>query len=303
MRYVWCVVGVSVLLAGCTNFRFNLLDRDKSANRTPIPDTTPSVAQLVDYLNANAQQVQTMRCDDLSIGIYDDWKPLPALSGKMVAQGRRQFRMKADLMGKDQLDIGSNDQEFWFWVRQFPQPHQFFCSYQALEEGRVKVMPLPFQPDWVMETLGLSTYGPPERYQLLVEPEKFKLVEKTKSPKGQAVRKVIVFQRRPANGTQPQITDYLLLDDATGKEICSAKVTEVQMVDPRSRAVVPRRLEIRSPEDKLKLTMKLNSITVNQTVPATAFVRTPMPGISSFDLATGRIDGTPNSFQRVQGLR
>jgi len=305
MRLVCSALGLGLVLAlvGCSNFRFNLLDRDKNTPKPPEPTGAPTVAQLVEYLNANSQRVQTMRCDDVDLNASQGLQLMPGLSGRMVCQGQRFFRMKAGLLGKDQIDLGSNDQEFWFWIRQFDPPHQFHCSYQALEEGKVKVMLLPFQPDWVMETMGLGKYGPAERYELQVEPEKFKLVERTKSPQGKAVRKVIVFNRREARGTVPQITDYQLIDDASNKEICSAKVTEVQVVDRTSLAVIPRRLELRWPEEKFKLTMKLNGVTINQQVPGTAFVRAPMPGVSSYDLATGRLDGTPNSLQRVQGVR
>jgi outer membrane lipoprotein-sorting protein len=136
---------------------------------------------------------------------------------------------------------------------------------------------------------------------MVVERDKFKLIEKTKSPQGKPVKKVIVFQRLPARGSQPQITDYLLVDDATGKEICSAKVTEIQVVDKLTW--IPRRLELRWPDEKLKLTMRFNGATINHDVPQTAFVRTPMPGIASYDLATGKLDASPNSFQRAGGVR
>ena len=80
--------------------------------------------------------------------------------------------------------------------------------------------------------------------------------------------------------------------------ICSAHVTEVQF-DPKG-GIFPRRLELSWPEQKLKLGMLLNGVDVNLTPPPQAFVRLPMQGIPSFDLATARIDGQPNSIQRAQ---
>src|SRR5207249_12195775 len=59
-----------------------------------------------------------------------------------------------------------NDQEFWFWVKHADMPQQFYCAYKDLEEGQVRVMPLPIQPSWIMETLGMGPYGPAEKYTL-----------------------------------------------------------------------------------------------------------------------------------------
>src|SRR5213078_3787215 len=125
-------------------------------------------------------------------------------------------------------------------------PYQFYCSYNALEAGPVKYMSFPFQPEWVMEALGLGSYGPAERYTQEVDARTFKLVEKTRSPQGKAVKKVIVFNRRPVKSPEPQLTACLLLDDATGQEICSAHILETQY-DPATGAVIPRRLELRWP--------------------------------------------------------
>ena len=61
-------------------------------------------------------------------------------------------------------------------------------------------------------------------------------------------------------------------------------------------------LELRWPEQKLKLSMTLNGMTVNQQVPPTVFVRTPLTGVPSFDLATGRLEGGTGTVQ-MKGIR
>ena len=49
------------------------------------------------------------------------------------------------------------------WIKR-GDPYQFFCSYKDLEEGRVRVVPFPFQPEWIMEAMGLGDYGTPDKY-------------------------------------------------------------------------------------------------------------------------------------------
>jgi hypothetical protein len=207
--------------------------------------------------------------------------------------------MTAALFGNPEVDLGSNDQEFWFWIKRADPPRQYYCTYKDLEEGRVRHLPFPFQPEWILEAMGLGQYGPATRYQLVVEPEVYKLVERTKSPQGTDVRKVIVIQRRAAQGNAPQVTEYLLLDDATSKEICSAHVTAVQR-DPRSLAALPYRIELRWPAARLKLAMRLDGMTVNAPIPQpeAVFVRRPQ-GVPAVDLA--RLQVQPSSLQRVRG--
>ena len=44
--------------------------------------------------------------------------------------------MKVNALGKEEVDIGSNRDEFWFWARQDPEPFQYFCRYDDLNQGR-----------------------------------------------------------------------------------------------------------------------------------------------------------------------
>jgi hypothetical protein len=305
-----CLLVVSLGAVGCNNGKLNILQpRDK----TPITtNEVPPVPNLVHYMDNNAKLVKSLRCMDVNLTVQKGIVPINA-PGRMVCQQPRDFRMSArhPIQRSDEVDIGSNDQEFWFWIKQAEPPQglkvapQFHCSYQAMQEGKVKYLPFPFQPEWIMETLGMGQYGPASRYepQAVVDQqsERIKLIEHTKSPQGQAVRKVIVFNRRKVTGTQPQITDYLLEEEGTGKVICSAHILETQF--DKNGAVLPRRLELRWPEQKLKLGMELNGVEINPQFNPGMFVRQPMNGIPSMDLATGHIDGQPSSIQRAQGLQ
>jgi hypothetical protein len=130
-----------------------------------------------------------------------------------------------------------------------------------------------------------------------VQGDSYHLIEKTQSPQGLPVRKVIVMNRYEARGTSPQVTAFLLLDDATGKEICSAHITEVRE-DATTRARLPRRIELRWPAEKLALSMLLDGVTVNAALPQTAFARPRMNGVDSYNLARGRLD---SGLQPAQG--
>jgi len=299
MRSVQICLGLALLVgaAGCPpEGRFNLL---RPTGLGPLPAEVPTKEDLVQYLNYNSSNIPGLQSDDVSLTCYNG--PVGVPVGAMLrCQGPRNFRMKATAFGSEEVDLGSNDQEFWYWIRRGDK-YQFFCSYQALENGHVKYTPFPFQPGWVMEAMGMGKYGPSEKYELAVEKEQLKLIEKTKSPQGLPVRKVIVFRRRAAQGRDAQVTDFLLLDDATDKEVCAAHISQVQ-IDRATGTILPYRVDMRWPEMKLRMTMKLDGVGVNPNPPldpAVAFQRRPLSGVPGFDLATMRPDA---SLQRVQGF-
>jgi hypothetical protein len=290
MRYIQVGLGLALLVgaAGCPEgSRLNLLRPNSPVN--PLPATPPSKEDLVAYLNDNSANIPGVVSDDVTMTVYMGGSVGIPVGARMYAEGPRNFRMKAKMFGNDEVDLGSNNQEFWYWIKRSEQPWQVFCSYQALEEGRVKQMPFPFQPDWVLEAMGMGKYGPADRYERIVEKETVKLVERTKSPQGVPVRKIIVFNLRPASGDQPQVTDYLLVEDATGKLICSAHIKRRQII--AGRAEIPRDMELNWPEAKIKLGLTINGAKTDTKIPPQVFVRTPMRNIPCYDLATGRLDG------------
>src|SRR5262249_16283240 len=189
------------------------------------------------------------------------------------AERPQNFRMKVTFGGKDEVDVGSNRQEFWFWIAKNPDKYQYFCSYKDLNEGKVKQMPLPIQPEWVMEALGLGPYGPADKYQIepATRPNEptLRLVEKAKSPQGYPVRKVIVMNRKEVQAPTPQVTAFLLLDDATGKEICSAHI-HATVRDRTTGAILPYKMELRMPAQKMTMNMRLDGMKINEAIVGTA---------------------------------
>ncbi|HYV34236.1 MAG TPA: hypothetical protein VE988_00945 [Gemmataceae bacterium] len=302
MRKTQALLGIALLIgaAGCPpdGGRFNLI-RPSGGGGGPGPTSTevPTKDALVSYLNALSANNPGIQSDDISLTCYMDSAIGIPVGGKIRAQGPRNFRMSADnpITRDREVDLGSNDKEFWYWIRQSGDP-QVFCSYQALEQGQVKKMPFPFQPDWVLEAMAMGNYGPAEKYELAVEKEQLKLIERTKSPQGLPVKKIIVFNRAKANtnppsSCQPQITDFLLVEEANNKLICSAHITRRQII---GKTEIPREMELRWPEAKLKLILHLDHITLNtaqRPIQPQVYVRTQMKGIGSFDMATGRMEG------------
>ena len=55
-------------------------------------------------------------------------------------------------------DIGSNDEEFWFWVHN-DERRIYWCNYDGSMPARLAVT---YQPDWIIAALGLKPITPEE---------------------------------------------------------------------------------------------------------------------------------------------
>ncbi len=227
------------------------------AGNPEAKEILPTAAQLIGYVNNNTDRIKSLRVSELEITMVQGIQTL-GLTGNLVAERPKNFRLMANVLGNPALDIGCNEKVDWNNVRR--------------NDGTMTNMPFPIQPKLLMEALGLSTIGDAQKYELEHDAKTLKLVEKTTLADGTTVRKIFVFKRDAERTPTPQATNYLLLDDRTGKEIWHADVRETQ-IDPATNVILPRVLEVRwtSGGQSLKLVMKLKGIIVNGDIPAQSF--------------------------------
>jgi hypothetical protein len=281
------IPAATMVLAGCNSWP-HVRQNGPATPTARIPSAVPTSADLVAYLNDNADRMSSLECQSLFLDASHRMQTV-GLTGQMVCQKPRNFRMVARVGGNPMVDLGSNNQEFWYWISKNDPPYLFHCAHSEFGQARAR-MPFPFQPDWIVEALGMLKYDPSHTYQVVTKPQSLELVEQATSPQGQQVRKVTVFSRGQNN---VQVTAHVL-QDAAGKEICSAYVTEVQQ-DRNTGAIFPKRVELVWPAEHIKLKMKLDDVTVNAQIDDSRvgmlFTRPSLKSIKSFNLASGREDG------------
>jgi len=248
------------------------------------PVRFPSVVPLIEYLNDNANRIQGLLCSDMHLTRTRNGDSSIGLNCMMALQKPGNIRFRGTSLGNKIVDIGANEHEFWWWGSK-AQPPLVHCSFKDLP--KLRNMPFPFHPQWIMEVMGMGPYGPSERFQLEYDSETIKLIEAPSSSQGLKVRKVIVCRRQAVQVPQPQVLAYLLLDDRSGVEICSA---HVQKVAVHRGAIVPTRFEIRWPAEKVTLSLQLDTVFVNAKFNEGVFFRSEMPGVPAFDLGSNQFD-------------
>lgn len=299
----FCILHSSLLAIGCVG----LTGGSKAPPAPVVPlAQTPTKDDLIYYMNKNASMLRSLDVRDLSLDITGGNQTI-GVSASLYCQQPRNFRMRAKkpAVGGNAADIGSNQDEFWYWISEDKPPDLYHCSYSDLARG-VR-LPFPVEPEWVMEALGMKRYDPArlENFSVEVKGRTIELIEQTTSSANQPIKKVTLFVNGNASGTSPQITGYRAYD-ANGKLTCLATIDSVRR-DP-SGAVVPHKATFEWPAQKLKLKMELDDVTVNNPNTdaqrnAELFSRPTYKNIRSFDLARGTYDGPPMRIQPTGGMQ
>src|SRR4051812_45296516 len=136
----------------------SLLRRRPALEPTPMVFTQAPTAfeQIAAAVNANTQRVQTLQARDARLHI----RGLPGISLDMAYEQPRRFRLRAGtgITGQE-LDLGSNDELFWFWAKQNPQPAIYFARHDAFAQSPSRNL-VPIEPLWIVDALGLPQFDP-----------------------------------------------------------------------------------------------------------------------------------------------
>ncbi|MGL6095492.1 MAG: hypothetical protein ACRC7O_06810 [Fimbriiglobus sp.] len=303
-RTVILAVGLVVALAPSVGCEF--LRKSTGTQTAPPADGAPlqdrQANQFVTYLNQQAALLKTVRYDSVSMSASGPEGSIPRLTeGTLACASPRYFRLMSGhwATSGSEVDIGSNPTEFWMYVKR-PEQVFVFCSHDDFSRGAAK-LPVPFEPDWVLEALGMMTYDPALNYTSDMDQRNrvYTLAFDTKTPQGEPIRKAVVFAGSRAGGDRPQVLKHVVMTP-TGHVIASAEVKEVKTVAAGTGAVqVPTRVTLEWPPQKFKMDLTLGKVQVNETIPQNEFAfffqRPDIRGATPVNLANARFQ--PSSYR------
>jgi len=300
MRKILLGLGLTALIlsTGCSGMQGNRNGAGPAVSKVRAPQ--PNAVAMVSYLNENAQRMQGLTFTSVSMRASQDGN-VGSIDGRLDCQRPHNFRLTGKAVGQPIVDIGSNSEEFWYWISKANPPYVYHCSYTDLARPDVFI-PFPFQPDMILAALGMAQYDQSRPYEVRVNSaaHTVELIESTKSPQGQPQQKITVLRSGPVRADEPIVIAHILRD-AQGKDICKATITHAQ-TDPATGVVVPRRVQLVWPTEKIELTMKLEGLHVNAIdaqSAASLFNRSNLSRQKSFDLARREVDGGASSVERV----
>lgn len=133
----------------------------------PAPDVLApgaSLDQVIAAVNQNSARVQSYQSGDASIN-FRGMPGVPSLRGNIVAQRPGRLRLEAStaLTGPE-VDLGSNDELFWFWVKRNEPPALYFSRHDQFV-GSAAQQVMPIEPQWLLDALGLASFSPNDHHE------------------------------------------------------------------------------------------------------------------------------------------
>ncbi len=175
--------------AGCRTAGMGNLTRTD-----PVPSRSlESATALLDDHNRNAELIRSLQAD-ASVSSKNR-NMVGGMDGKLALERPRNFNFVLKGPLQDYANIGSNNDEFWFWAKGSPQKAVYYCNYD--EGGNSPLSAAGLQPEWIIEALGLRVISDSEAARTKVAPGKdpgtVTLTLRQKTPQGEEIIKETIL--------------------------------------------------------------------------------------------------------------
>ncbi len=253
----------------------------------PLPRTLPAqptLDQIIATVHDNTQRVRSYMAPQAVLIVPG----VPRLSAQVACEPPRRFRLRAQTaVTGSELDIGSNDDLFWLWIRRHQPPMMLHCRHDQYDQSSARSL-LPIRADWMPELLGLVNFRPEDRHEGPVP-----------LPDGRVeIRSRITQAAGAATGADGELLKSTILDGTTGlvieqhlftaagERLASCRTTK-HRVDPHSGAALPRFVEVSWPASGIEFQLELAAISTNMpsTDPGQLWQMPAYEGYTPVDLA------------------
>ena len=248
----------------------------------------PSREQIIAAVNQNAARVRSLSATGVTISISDA-VGMPSLTGNIAAERPGRFRLTAGTgLSGQEIDLGSNDELFWIWIKRNEPPAVYFCQHEQFANSAIRQM-LPVEPSWLLSALGMGEIdpatvfdGPLPRADGTVEIRSW-----LPSASGTLSRVTVIDARRAW-----VVEQYVY--DPTGSTLLASAVAESHRYYPVEQVSLPDRVSIRLPASNIAMKIDLGTVAINQLPgdPRQLWALPTFTGYPQYDLG-GATPGTP----------
>ncbi|QEG35289.1 hypothetical protein [Bythopirellula goksoeyrii] len=226
----------------------------------PAPEVlVPGAAldQVIAAVNQNASRIQSYQTNNASITV-PGMTMLPQLRGNIAAERPDKLRLKASTaISGEEVDLGSNEDLFWFWVKRNEPPDLYFARHsQYVGSAAQQVMPI--EPSWLLDALGFAQFDPNDFHEGPV-------------PHGNGTLEIrSVIQTRIGTLTKSTVVDaqraWVMAQhvyDAQGTLLASA-IARSHQYYPTANVSLPQKVDISLPTAQLALSIDVGTVAINQ---------------------------------------
>jgi hypothetical protein len=249
----------------------------------PAPEvlmTGSSLDQIIAAVNQNASRIQNYQTTNATITVPGD-AMMPALRGNIAAERPNKLRLQASTaLSGPEVDLGSNDELFWFWVKRNDPPAVYFSRHDQFV-GSAAQQQLPIEPRWLLDALGFMEFAPNDFHEGPV-------------PRGNDTVEVrSVIQSRIGTLSRNTVIDakraWVLeqhIYDGRGTLLASA-VARSHPFYPTIGVSLPQEIEINLPLAHMALSIDVGTVQINQLANNPALWQLPvLSGYPQMNLGT-----------------
>jgi hypothetical protein len=240
--------------ASCPYFRRPI---DDFANLPPALPPSPTLDQVIQVVNNNSSQIRSFSAPQATLS----GTGFPTLQASVAYERPQRLRLRAGtgLTGPE-LDLGSNDELFWFWGRRNQPPGLYYCRHAQFASSPVR-QTLLIDPYWLIEALGVAELDPALPHQGPVARSDGRLEIRTvrETPGGPST-KITVLDR-----VRGLVLEQHVLD-ARNQLVASAAASQHRR-DPLSGLVLPTIVDLRLPAQQMTMRLSLGNVQINRPLP------------------------------------
>jgi hypothetical protein len=244
--------------------------------------------QIIAAVNQNSARIHSLSATGASITIPDTMN-LPILTANIAAERPGRFRLTAGtaITGQE-IDLGSNDQLFWMWVRRNQPPAVYFCRHDQFANSAIRQM-MPIEPAWLLAALGMVDIDPASVYDgpLARGDGKVEIRSWLPSASGRLTRVMVI------DASRAWVVEQHVYDPS-GQTLIASAVTESHRYYPAEQVSLPQRISLRLPTAGLAMKIDLGTVQINQLAgdPVQLWTMPTFAGYPQYDLG-GAAPNTP----------
>ena len=261
----------------------------------PIGPSAPQVLaegstreQIIAAVNQNSARIHSLTATGASITIPHTLN-LPLLNANIAAERPGRFRLTAGTAVTGQeIDLGSNDERFWMWVRRNEPPGVYFCRHEQFANSAIRQM-MPVEPAWLLSALGMVQIDPATVFDGPLPRGDGTVELRTWLPSASGtLSRVVRIDARRAWVVEQHVYD------PTGQTLLASAVSETHQYYEREQVSLPQRVSLTLPTTGLAMKIDLGAVQINQLAgdPNQLWAMPALTGYPQYDLG-GALPGTP----------
>jgi len=259
--------------ASCPSMRRPI---DDFANLPPALPPQPTLDQIIQVVNGNNSQIRNFAAPQATLS----GTGFPTLQASVVFERPQRLRIRAGtgMLGQE-LDVGSNDELFWFWARRSQPPAVYFCRHAQFASSPVR-QTLLIDPYWLIEALGIGELSPSQPHQgpLMRTDGRLEIRTVRDTPNGPST-KITVLDR-----VHGLVLEQHVLNGQN--QVVASAYTSQHRRDPLSGLGMPTVIDIRVPLQQTALRLNLGNVQINRALanPEQLWAMPSGEGMSPIDL-------------------